>query len=94
MTDRRKASGGRIVSGERQINEMMHEEYSKQDREGGTKRCRDVFIATLLNSYDKLMANILTELSTNIHYLFIIKNSIWQTACHYSDVLGESGTFE
>ena len=76
----------------------MHKIYSKLDRQtegGGTKRCRDVFIAAiLLNSYDKLMANILTDLSTNIHYLFIIKNSIWHTVCHYSDVLGESGTFE
>ena len=76
---------------ETQKKEMMDEKYPG----GGTKRCRDVFIAaTLLNCYDKLMANILTDLSTHIHYLFIIKNSIWQTVCHYSDGLGESGTFE
>lgn len=56
------------------------------------QRC--IYCSYLLNSYDKLMANILTDLSTNIHYLFTIKNSIWQTVCHYSDVLGESGTFE
>lgn len=63
--------------------------------ERGAQSDTDVFIAALLlNSYDKLMANILTDLSTNMHYLFIIKNSIWQTVCHYSDVLGESGTFE
>lgn len=58
-------------------------------------RCRDVFIAAnLLNSHDKLMANILTDISTDIYYLFIIKNSIWQIVCHYSDPLRGSGTFE
>lgn len=74
---------------------MTAYKYSELDRKKSKKRCRDVFIAAIiLNSYDTLMANILTDLSNNIHYLFIIKNSIWQTACNYSDVLGESGAFE
>lgn len=75
---------------------MMHENIKNQtDGEESTKRCSLVFIAAmLLKSYDKLMANILTDLSTDIHYLFIIKNAIWQTVHHYSAMLGESGTFE
>lgn len=50
----------------------------------------DVFIAAIvLNSSDKLMANILTYLPPDIHYLFIIKISLGHAACHYSDALGE-----
>lgn len=56
----------------------------------GTDNERDIFIAAiLLNSYDKLMANILTYLPTDIHYLFIIKISLGHAACHYLVALGE-----
>lgn len=70
---------------------MMRDKYSERGRRerGGTEiRCIYRGDSVLFNSFDKLIANKLTDVSTDIHYFCVVKNSIWQTARHYSDVLG------
>lgn len=72
--------------------ETRNIKYTKSQigQQGISIRYKDVFItAHISSSHDKLMANILSYLSTNIHYLFIIKNSMRERERHYSEAPGK-----